>query len=338
MRRPLIFDFYVMNKGGGRRPNRQGKSCNDNKSKKKEKERTAVFSSPPVSIKSGFRAEIARSFRGFLNGPKLMHQVAMPPNEELCGTFEVVRLMGLFARFHGDGLLVSKVALRPIGYEEACLPENAASMAEWIGIVSLCFCFLWLFIDLQVHMVLSKSGSVVKAADLFSGRLRSAFLKTFPSPGPLLKQGVAEGVLFALKIPGCVFVQLKNVDLSRIDEVSEVACKPELGRDQRKDRKTEIAPKSHATSRVIEATPTNFARNQKKPAVKNVEIVKSRAPVLCVMEPLEMTSNQAPDFVAELPAVVERTKFWVCEVCEQENDLLKFPLSCEVCLVDREIK
>ncbi len=310
----------------GFKPNRQqkpkeggrGKTNNSKNDRKNDRSGGAA----PRKPMTGFRAEFAKSLRGFINGPKLMHKVtALPSSDELVGFFEVIRLMNLFSRFHENGLLVSKTPLRPIGFEEHAVDDsNPASMDDWIGVI---------------HSILGKAGSVLKSADLFTGNLRAKFLKSFPSPGPLLKHGISQGVLFTVKIPGCVFVQLSKVDLTLIDGMTNI--KPVMV----SAAAVVVKRKADTKKKPVVVVKKSVVKEDGK-GVK-VSAIASHAPIRVIV-PLELVSNQAP-----APDMIEidddddddvddfdDTLYWVCGVCEQQNDKMKFPKTCEVCLIDKE--
>jgi len=167
-----------------------------------------------------------------------------------------------------------------------------------------------------------------------------------------VKQGVSQGVLYSVKIPGCVFVQLKNVDLALID--STTTKKPVMLSAQSVVRKKALPGGGGAMRRdgSSGSRPSNDSKggsnsNKGKSISGNTSTGSSSKPPLLthapirVIEPVLLQSNQAPEPVAVV-AVAQVADvdlfdddYWTCLVCEQQNDKVKFPKTCEVCLIDR---
>jgi hypothetical protein len=198
----------------------------------------------------------------------------MPQNEELVGAYEVVRLLRLHMRFDGLGeaaenscLLVSKTPFR-LGNDPVTVEDAPATMEQWVGVI---------------YALLVEAGGTLKAGDLFAGcpKLKPLFLKRFPSPGPVLKAGVAANVLQVLKIPGVAFVQLRMVDLYKPD----IVC-------------------------VIEPQKVAALVARKAPAAaKKAEPKK-----------VELINNRAPQQIVEAKVEAAPSRLWTCDVCEQDNE------------------
>ncbi len=241
---------------------------------------------------TGYRAAFARSLRSFLNDPtKRTVTMALPDRQELVGVYEVTRILGLHLRLDETRLtmLVSKKHFCPAGKkdgdEESSVADAPATMEDWVGVI-------W--------AILARAGGALKASDLFAAfpRLKALFLARFPAPGPVLKAGVAAGVLDMLKIPGAVFVQIKNV-APIIDVETAVVVVVE----RKKKAEIVLAPK-----------PKAFEHNRAPIAVAAVVAV-------AVMEEEKKKADLAK-------------AMWLCGVCEQENDLGENV--CILCLSERE--